>query len=302
MVLGRRAKGQILAESAFSLLVLLSMVVVVIAASYMIAQWALVQALVPFVCEMYAESPHLQGAVVAKIPYLWLPDSEVGLPAMSIDVGGQVFTAHRGVIQFYPLENLPPSLTCTANYNIGGNFPLMPLMIARGRFSYTTTRRYGDTSHHTPYIYMGESSAEKKLAGINGGLLPFWAIYRLRRRRRGQALVEYALTSMAVLPFLVSALWAIVYCADAVYTATLGSQTLTLAALGDNRAKISVSVGDCFLTPGQPADCNGESPYSYAIHNRYSTDSTGSVVVPFPCAVIQSNLWFHTTIAVGGCQ
>lgn len=260
-----RQKGQILVETALTLGIIFSLSVMVIVASYMAAQRAVMLVVLAGVCESYAESPDVRGTVSASIPYLWLPTS-VGLPPMSIDVAGKTFHSQGGVLTFSPLDTHPPlQFSCVATAQLGGDFPMLEVVDIRTSASYTTVRRYGGVTEqpaHTPAI----SSAPlfSPLVVLPALLLRPLKFRRKAVRLRGAALIEYAIVNMAIMVFIVSVCWSLVYCVFVLDVSGRAAKTIALAARGDNPAAIDVSFSNCSFSAGQPVDCNGRSPFSLA--------------------------------------
>lgn len=276
-------KAQILTEAALALPTLFLLVVGLIIFAYLIAQYSAVQVLVPTLCEAYAESPNISGRVSVQIPYLWL-GVYIPLPEMSFGISSTDGTAtfstgpDRTIVlsEVYP----PAIITCSASYRLRvSNAPMLRNITISAGTTYHTVRRYGATTDlpAQPSFPRQASSAISVSPLVMAAIIPAiksaqvlkQRVTGLLKRQKGNALVEYALAAFPILPFIVSAGWAILYIVLVVTAALGGAKTIMLGAMGENPAVIPITFhfgehGSCSFSPGEPIRCYEKSPFAYA--------------------------------------
>lgn len=268
-------RAQILVEAALAYYTALFMVMIILVSGGLYAQLRLGQFQTVRICESYAESPDISDVVSGEISYITGP---IPAPRMTIDIGGVAsFSSDASrSIRLSPLtQHPPPQFTCVSTIYLDGNFPLLGQINISNVYRYTTFRRYGgfwgDTDLRKEHL-ITRLPVTYYPTYFSPMFLPLTPLAGLMiRRRRAQALVEYALTAFPTLVFFVSALYEIVFLIHLAELAVLGQISVTMAAFGPNPAKVNISfsfpAGSCGAAVGEAIDCDGRSPFSVAVPN-----------------------------------
>lgn len=288
-----KTKAQILTEAALALPIMFLLIVGLIVFAYLIAQDSAVRVLVPALCEAYAESPDITGRVSVEIPYLWL-GINIPLPETTFEItsqqGGQVVRFSTRPDRTIWLDKVypPAMITCRAYYNLrASNAPMLGNITIPASTTYSTVRRYGGVTDSSiqpssprqasPVFFVSPLVTTAIIPAI-GGVLTLKhkrKSLRLLKRRRGNALVEYALVTFPFLATIISAFWAITYIVLVSMAALGGAKTITLGAMGNNPAVVPVTFSFdvnneqrfCSFAPGEPVDCYGKSPFAHAANH-----------------------------------
>lgn len=261
-------RGQVLIETSLTVGVLLLFVTAIFAADILVSQVKIGEAVTVNVCESYAESPDLQDSVGGWASYLG--EWRVRMPRMRIVVGDKVLeTDSSGRLPVTPLETIPPQVfSCVSTMNLGGNIPFFGTIEITHNYQYTTFRRYGPVGENIP-------RSPERVENLRVGAFPFLPPLAVvppiipPRRRKGQALVEYALVMLPMLPFLVLAVVELLHMLFVLELSARGAVTMTYAAVGPNPSLVDIAFNTprvaCYFAQGEPVDCGGMSPYSASV-------------------------------------
>ncbi|WP_347244275.1 hypothetical protein [Thermogutta sp.] len=255
-----KKRGQVLVEFALVYSTLLLAVIASLVSMLMSSQYALARISTVGICELYAESPDIRGRWGGHIPYT---GSRIPLPRMSVTVGRTTMGWDGRGIRLQPISMYDTSmpLSCTSDIHLRAiSIPFLGDIEVHTTFTYTTNRRYGEWAFISP---PRPSSPPV--------LFPLLLLPRRRNsgRRRGTALIEYALTSGPWIMFGVMAVEQMAETLDVFYAASLGQAAMGAAGLGPNRVPIGISFSvssysggwGCSASDGEMLDC-GVSPYS----------------------------------------
>ncbi len=115
----------------------------------------------------------------------------------------------------------------------------------------------------------------------------------MRRRYRGQAIVEYAFVALALLPFLVTTVWAMAFTTATIHTATLGAKSAILASYSTVNHAVShiiFQTDGCVAEylPGEPFDKCDKTPYAAAASSSKLQVVFKSQFPDFPADIVVS--------------
>lgn len=264
-------RGQVLVETALSIGVMLLTIIAGFAADMLISQAKIGESVTVNVCEAYAESPDIEDVVGGWASYLG--DWRVRMPRMSISITGSnkvITTDDNRRLHVTPLEGLLPQVfSCESTMYLGGELPFFGFVGITHRYRYTTFRRYGPVGQIVPPSH---ERIERRSADVLPPVPLFSVVPPVRRgarRRKGQALVEYAMVMLPILPFIVTAVWETLYMKFVMELSARGAVTMTYAAVGPNPARLDITFhtprGSYSFAPGELIDCDGVSPYSASV-------------------------------------